>query len=163
MLKKIINSKFVANHIDKTLKNPSYAAKFLLGAVIVKDAFEYSISAVQILNNKEMPKEKRKLIAALDASTGVLSCISQLALGFGILNDKVQKKIGDFLFKDLIKAGEHKTVQKSRVGLAVVSSLFLSTIIVKRILVPLFAAPIANYGTEFLSKHQKLKTKSVEI
>ena len=53
MIEKIINSKFITRHVEKTLNNPSYAAKFLLGASVAKDVFEYAISSIQSLNNKE--------------------------------------------------------------------------------------------------------------
>lgn len=161
MIEKIINSKFVTQHIDKIVKNPSYAAKFLIGATVAKDVFEYAISSVQTLNNKEIPKKKRKVVATMEAATGALSSISQLALGFGLANEKLQKRIGDFLFKDLIKAGEVKTVKKCRAGLAIASSVIFTTVIVKRILVPMIAAPIASYGTDFFSKRQKNKEKQV--
>jgi len=155
MLEKIINSKFVINNVRKVAENPASAAKFLIGGVVAKDAFEYAVSTVQSLKNEEIPKKKRKLMALLDSTTGVLSCVSQLALGFGILNKNVQKRMGDFLFKDLIKAGEHTAVKTGRAGLAVASSLLLTNILVKRILVPLIAAPIASYGNNRLSKQQK--------
>ncbi len=155
MIQRIINSKFITKHIDKVVNNPSYAAKFLIGATVAKDAFEYAISSVQSLNNKEIPEKKRKLVATLDAATGALTCISQIALGFGLANEKFQKKIGDFLFKDLIKAGEVEAVKKSRAGLAIASSLILSTVIVKRILVPMLAAPIASYGTDKFERKNK--------
>ncbi len=160
MIEKIINSRFVKNHIVKTITNPSYAAKFLVGAAVAKDVVEYTSSTLATLGNKEIPPKKRKLVAAMDAATGALSCISQLTLGFGLAGEKVQKKIGDFLFKDLIKKVDAKTVQKCRAGFTIASSFILSSIIVKRILVPLFAAPIANYGTEFLGKYKKCKKEN---
>jgi hypothetical protein len=58
MIQRIINSKFITKHIDKVVNNPSYAAKFLIGATVAKDAFEYAISSVQSLNNKEIPEKK---------------------------------------------------------------------------------------------------------
>lgn len=156
MIEKIINSKIITKHIDKVVNNPSYAAKFLIGATVAKDAFEYAISSAQSLKNKEIPEKKRKLVATMDAATGALSCISQVALGFGLANEKFQKKIGDFLFKDLINAGESDALKKCRAGLAIASSLILSTVIVKRILVPMLAAPIASYGTDtFARKNNK--------
>lgn len=160
MLEKVINSKLVKNNIVKTLASPSYAAKFLIGAAVAKDAFEYTISTAQILKNKEIPPKKRKLVAAMDGATGVLSCISQLTVGFALAGDKLQKRMGDFLLKDLIKKADVKTVEKCRAGLAIVSSLFVASVIVKRILVPMFAAPIANYGTEFLTKYKKCKEEN---
>lgn len=155
MLEKVINSDFVKKHIVKTLNSPSYAAKFLVGAAVAKDAFEYTVSTAQILKNKEIPPKKRKLVAAMDGATGVLSCVSQLAVGFALASDKVQKRMSDFLFKDLAKKVDAKTLEKCKAGLAIASSLIIASVVVKRILVPMFAAPIANYGTEFLGKYQK--------
>lgn len=160
MLERVINSKFVKDNIVKTISSPSYAAKFLVGAAVAKDAFEYTVSTAKILKNKEIPPKKRKLVAAMDGATGVLSCVSQLAVGFTLANDKVQKRISDFLFKDLAKKVDFKTIEKCKAGLAIASSLVISSIIVKRILVPMFAAPIANYGTEFLTKYQKCKREN---
>jgi hypothetical protein len=157
MLERVINSKFVKDHIVKTINSPSYAAKFLVGAAVAKDAFEYTVSTAQILKNKEIPPKKRKLVAAMDGATGVLSCLSQLAVGFTLASDKVQKRMSDFLFKDLVKKVDVKTLEKCKAGLAIASSLIITSLVVKRILVPMFAAPIANYGTEFLGKYEKCK------
>ena len=155
MIEKIFNSPRVINHIKKVVDNPAYPTKFLIGASVAKDAFEHGISTVQTLKNKEIPKGKRKLVAAMEAATGALTCISQLAVGFPLANKKVQNKIGNFLFKDFANKSP-----ELKMGLAIALPLILSTVVVKRILVPMISAPIASYGTEFLAKQKNKDSES---
>ena len=157
MLSKIINSPTVVNHVKNVVSNPTYAARFLVGGAVAKDIVQYGTLAYKSYNNKELPEKQRKVTAAMDGATGILNCAAQLTAGFALSSKNVQKKMGDFLFKGLIEAGEHATVAKCRTGLAIASSLLLTTVVVKRIIVPLLAAPIASYGTEHLYNQEKAK------
>lgn len=145
VIRNIANNKTFLNHVDKSILNSSYAAKILVGASVAKDAFEYAISYKQTLDNEKIPENKRKLVASLDLSTGILSCVTQLALGFAITNKKIQDKVSNFLFKDLIRSNKLKALEKCNTGLAIISSLLISTIFAKRILVPFLATPIASW------------------
>ncbi len=144
IIKNIANNKSLVAHIEKSMTNPNYAAKILVGASVAKDAFEYTSSYKQAMNNDKIPRTKRKLVASLDLSTGVLSCLSQLTLGFAIANKNIQNRVSSLLFQDLIKAKKVKALEKCNTGLAIISSLLISTVFAKRILVPFLATPIAS-------------------
>lgn len=155
IINNIANNKSLLSHIDKSIMNSNYAAKILIGASVAKDAFEYAISYKQTLENKKiMPASKRKLVASLDLSTGILSCLAQIILGFTISNKNIQEKVSNFLFKDLINAKQFKALEKCNTGLVIISSLLISTVVVKRILVPFIATPLAS----LISKKQSNKT-----
>ena len=159
VIKNIANSKFFLNHVDKSILNSNYAAKILVGASVAKDAFEYAISYKQTLDNKKIPCNKRKLVASLDLFTGILSCLTQLGLGFAIANKKIQDKVSNFLFQDLIKSQKWKALERCNTGLVIISSLLISTIFAKRILVPFIATPIASLINKNKLKENNNQTK----
>lgn len=162
LINNIANNKTTLKHLEKALNNPNYAAKILIGGSVAKDAFEYAIYANQTLDNKKIPEDKRKLIAAMDISTGIFSCLSQVLIGFTIANKKTQDKISKVLFKDLIKANKPQALEKCKTGLAIISSLVISTVLVKRILVPFLATPFASLIAKPTQNKPDKKLKPIE-
>lgn len=62
--------------------NPAkFAASAALISVLTKDAFNCYYYVTQSLNNKEIPEEKRKFVAALDLFNGVSNVLLQATIG----------------------------------------------------------------------------------
>lgn len=179
MIKPMIESTFKLlaenGKMKELLKNlvdkPEYSLRFLIIANTLKDAINCGFYVSQSLNNKDIPEEKRKFVAALDMANGVLMIGAQLLLGFKFTSEKAQKKMNEFLFggledkaENFIKARilSHSTdfVSDFRVklrnsvksipegckkGFKAISTIVVTTVIAKRIIVPFIATPTATW------------------
>ena len=65
-VKNFANSKLMTNHTETVLSNETAAAKALIVANVARDTVNYSMYFNQSLNNKKIPEDKRKYIAAFD-------------------------------------------------------------------------------------------------
>ncbi len=165
---------FIKKTVDKCAMDGSFALKFLLGANCLKDAINCGFYVQQSLNNKNIPEEKRKFVAALDMSNGVLMIASQLALGLGFLSDPVQNKLNKILFgkvgenarnyfentlslktkglSNRVKVTLRNAVKElpieCKIGFKAISTLVVANIIAKRVVVPFIATPLATYIKE---------------
>lgn len=151
-----------------------YAAGLAVTSVCVKDAVGCYYYVTQSLNNKKIPKEKRNFVAALDLANGFFNITTQLLLSKLLLSEKVLDKGHEALYKAKTKSKEARTFlsdhfykkiipktprekidkavrdatrklfDRSRVGFGTVISLVVTSVIAKRMLVPLFATPLAG-------------------
>ncbi|MCQ2958519.1 MAG: hypothetical protein MJ180_06450 [Candidatus Gastranaerophilales bacterium] len=174
MLVNAIN-KFTASKAGKFLtgiKAPCTLATITTLSCVSKDAVNCAFYTWQSCTNKRIPDDKRNFVAGLDLSNGILNVTLQL--GAGLLFDKVvfPKLYDDFIgkkcfeklpqklvekYKDLslAKAEQHtKLLNKlARNGLMVIGTLVLTQILVKRVLVPSIATPMATYFKEKFDKN----------
>ena len=153
-------------------KNPAKAiAIAAITSVAVKDGVGCAMYVTQTLNNKKIPDEKRKFVAALDLTNGILMIAAQIGLFFGMraINKKLFNRWFDSSFsknaKKTIatqwrmlqkKAGKvpdrkhdiYKKINKYEENalniFSFVSELAAATIIGKRVVVPLIATPLAS-------------------
>lgn len=130
------------NFVTKIVADPKKAAMALVLSQVAKDAFGCFFYVHQSLNNKEIPKDKRKFVAALDLSNGILMMVSQFTLGKLFVSNKfknfVDAKIIDKVIKDTSQRPQYKKVS------AIILPMVGSAIIAKRVLVPLIATPVAS-------------------
>lgn len=69
-----------AKGLEKGLKEPAtYAAKIMVLSIVSKDLVGCVFYTYQSYNNKKIPEEKRKFVAALDAMNGIIMVGGQLA------------------------------------------------------------------------------------
>ncbi len=139
---KIYNNlkKSFRHHVDKSIQNDCFAAKFLICTNVAKDIYAYGCRFKESKNNKEIPEEKRNLVAALDLVSGGVTAIVQILVGFAIANPKLQDKISNKLFQNVSQEIQ-PIVKKSFIAL---TSLIGSGIIAERIIVPLISTPLAE-------------------
>lgn len=172
-LKSFANLGILKSHSDKYVHNSTrYIAGFGVMSIVLKDALGCYYYVTQSLNNKKIPEDKRKFVAALDLANGVLMNITQLGMFFTISNKKVQKKIFDKLYgkiftrsmkraevNKLLKIDKFKPLKRLGAGtvfdnlksscresFGVLTALVASTIVAKRMIVPFIATPTADWA-----------------
>ena len=151
----------------KYLTNPKASSAVGTIAIISglsKDVINCYYYVTQSLKNEKIPEEKRKFVASLDLSNGILNVITQLAIGIPLvkLTDKVfDSKIAkyftdketDKIFKsiktqtsyDKIYEIAQKNKSLAKAGFAALIALVGTQIVAKRIIVPLIATPMASF------------------
>lgn len=181
----VANTKFM-NGVCKDFqdKNLKRIGGLAVASIALKDGFGCYLYVKQSLNNKDIPDDKRKFVAALDLANGGLMVLSQLAAFWTVSNEKFQAKMFDGLFKKkfvnenlknifkkITEKQEFKNISvkefnaafdkfhgnvKSAFGL--LTSLVASTILAKRVLVPFIATPLAEQTKKLLGgKEDKAK------
>lgn len=153
-------------------KDPEKAlALTTVGSIIAKDGIGCAMYVTQSLNNKKIPDEKRKFVAALDLTNGVLMIAAQIAMFFAMRkysgpifeklfnksfnaaskSDTISRirmklaKSGEEVAKKLKLSKEYDAVKKSALDVfKFVLDISAATIIGKRVIVPLIATPLAK-------------------
>lgn len=165
------NHKWVSN-ICTQFRNDNI--KFITGmgltSIMLKDGLGCYMYVKQSLNNKKIPEDKRKFVAALDLANGGLMIILQLVTFLTISRDSVQKKIFNKLFETVYNRASRKGYQnllehksgkefakvfteshsKSIKTLGMLTSLVAAAIIAKRVFVPFIATPLAEKTKKYL-------------
>ena len=148
-------------------------------SMVVKDGIGCVMYVTQSLNNKKIPDEKRKFVAALDLTNGVLMIATQIAMFFAVRKysgkffDKLFKgsfnpiaqsnaisrfrmkadQLGETVYKKLIGGKKYKEFKD---GAASVFKFCLdtgsATILAKRVVVPLIATPLASKVKKWMDK-----------
>ena len=158
---------------EKFEKNPEGAlAAATVTSIVLKDGIGCVMYVTQSLNNKKIPDEKRKFVAALDLTNGVLMIAAQIAMFLamrkysGPIFEKLFKKsfnpeskINSIsrvrmheAAKDATKVPkkskvdkEYEEVKKDALDLfKFVVDIAAATIVGKRVIVPLIATPLAK-------------------
>lgn len=71
--------RWFSNLFDRALKEPAkYSAAFMVTSLISKDAVNCAFYTYQSYNNKKIPEDKRKFVAALDFMNGVINVVGQI-------------------------------------------------------------------------------------
>ncbi len=188
---KWVSNRKVMTSVSKNFKegNAKYIAGLGILSIILKDGLGCYLYVKQSLNNKNIPEEKRKFVAALDLTNGGLMILSQLLMFKTISNEKFQGKIFERLFGkftdekagkkyfDILKnnkkipklslkefQGEFsKLVKEARGTFGVLTSLVAATIIAKRVIVPFIATPMADKAKKLMDKHSQENSKDTFV
>ena len=161
-----------------------YAGYATLASLATKDAVGCYLYVTQSLNNKKIPEDKRRFVANMDLTNGILNVVTQIGLTFGLkkmykpcfdkmlnksFNSKACKNLITAFRRDAANAGESalrkleaekqlaQTKQTIFSAFSAVMDIFIATIIAKRCVVPFLSTPITQY---FTNKHdQKMEAK----
>lgn len=176
---------------EKFEKVPESAlAAATVTSIILKDGIGCAMYVTQSLNNKKIPDEKRKFVAALDLTNGVLMIGAQIAMFLamrkysGPLFEKLFKKSFNNLSKGeaitrtrmnealkdpnavprkSVVEKEFEKVRKDSLGLfKFVVDIAAATIIGKRVIVPLIATPLAKKVEKKMDEHKKAKANGIK-
>lgn len=170
IFEKLAKSKPMNRALNYIEANPANAARMILMANVAKDAINCGFYTYQSLNNKDIPEEKRKFVASLDLANGLLMISTQLLAGLWFTTKSVQSKICNSLFgkvasnyeqfinnkypkidnQDLQakiqRSIDHKKIfGKCKSGFTAISTVVITTIIAKRVIVPFIATPLASW------------------
>ena len=145
-----------------------FIAAFSIGAIIAKDGYNCALYVAKNERNKNIPEDKRRFISLLDVMMYVMATGVQLLAYATIAKKATQKKIfnkvlGKHFTPDKISKIENKlksqfpemspqeiteNINKYKENIEVsfehLFSLITTTILAKRVLVPLFATPMAE-------------------
>lgn len=159
-------AKVTGNHVYNN--NRTFIDGLSVASIVAKDGFGCYLYVTQSLNNKNIPDDKRKFVASLDLTNGLLMIGLQLGMFF-LVNRKItpifNKCLGKHFERPLKKA--YYGLVKNKPGMADIGgkeftqsferirgnvkdafggviSLVAASIVGKRILVPLIATPLAG-------------------
>lgn len=176
---------------NKFIKNPEGAlAAATVTSIVIKDGIGCAMYVTQSLNNKKIPDEKRKFVAALDLTNGVLMIAAQIAMFLamrkysGKIFDKIFNKsfnptnksnaitrfrmkasqIGETIYKKMKIGKDYEAFKKSATDVfKFCLDIGAATIIGKRVIVPLIATPMAGKVEKWMNKEEAGKDgKSAE-
>lgn len=75
-------NKFIAKSLEQGYNEPAkFAAKMFIVSIVTKDLVGCYYYTTQSLNNKRIPEEKRKFVAALDLMQGIINVGGQILIG----------------------------------------------------------------------------------
>lgn len=155
-------------------------------SIVMKDGMGCYMYVKQSLNNKEIPEDKRKFVAALDLANGGLMIATQLLTFFTLSNKTVQTKLFDKFFGKIFSRSSRKALktkldlsgklynangrefnsmfkgfkEKTSGTFGILSALVASTIIAKRVIVPFIATPLAEKAKKLLYKDEAQKKEN---
>lgn len=168
---------------NKFIKNPEGAlAAATVTSIVIKDGIGCAMYVTQSLNNKKIPDEKRKFVAALDLTNGVLMIAAQIAMFLamrkysGKIFDKIFKKsfnpdnksnaitrfrmkasqIGETIYKKMKIGKDYESFKKSATDVfKFCLDIGAATIVGKRVIVPLIATPMAGKVEKWMNKDEE--------
>lgn len=186
-IKKPLNA-FSKTRLSDWVSNPKNLGKMAITSIVLKDGLGCAMYVSQSLNNKDIPDDKRKFVAALDLTNGGLMILAQLGMYYTISNDKVQGRIFNKLFgkkfdgiaktkcQEAIKKlpkfknidskalediyGKFKGDVKGFFG--IFTSLVAATILAKRVIVPFIATPLADKAKVWMDKNENKNKDSFQ-
>ena len=155
-----------------------------IASIVLKDGVGCYMYVTQSLNNKSIPDDKRKFVAALDLTNGGLMIAAQIIMHLTISSKIVQAKMFNKMFGKqfdrntskmvhsiLQKTDKYKGVSQQAVNETVnrykgevcdafgsLTSLIAATTVGKRILVPFIATPLASKAEEIMNRDKKTST-----
>ena len=170
----ITNFKPVQKCCNFFKKDPEKAIAYsTIASVVGKDGIGGYMYVNQSLNNEKIPEDKRKFVAALDLTNGILMIVAQLGLFFGMrkLNEplfnklfqksfdkggqifksiatqirKQQREAGETVSRKLSLRKEYDKIRKDCLDtFKFITELAAATILAKRVIVPFIATPLAQ-------------------
>lgn len=178
--KYIFNSKPV-----KYLTNPKAAGAAVMIATVsnvTKDGVNCAYYVAQSLNNERIPEDQRKFVAGMDLANGILNVILQTFAGTAIgkwaesfFKDKIAPKyFSDKAYKEMynkldnkIKYEEFKGLMDknknfAKIGFSVIAALVGMQVVIKRIIVPLIATPMASVFKKQLEQMEQKKKNQID-
>ena len=168
----------VMNTVCKGFQNNDVRLITGLGllSIVLKDGLGCYMYVKQSLNNKNIPEEKRKFVAALDLANGGLMIAAQILMFMTISNKALQSKWFEKMFGKFFDRAARKGYQefmlknpkyaklsnkdfnaafeKCKSGISdcfgALTSLVAATVLAKRVIVPFIATPLAEIAKGFL-------------
>jgi hypothetical protein len=131
------------NHISKRVANGMYDAKALLGASIALDVYSNGVDYVQIGRNKKIDKHDKKYLQAYKLTNGATEGIVQLIAGTILLNNKTQEYLLN-VSKKIAGMPKNPSILVKN-NFRILTTLFGSIILAKRIIAPLIVTPVTAY------------------
>lgn len=177
---KLMTNKIYPNYEKKD--NLHFMAMIGVLSIVLKDGLGCYLYVKQSLNNKEIPDDKRKFVAALDLANGGLMIATQILAFFTIQNKTVQKKLFDSIFgkkftrtatkatqaklkklddkfKNMTGTEFYKGHDEYKNGISkafgYLITLAASSIFAKRVVVPFIATPLADKTKAWMSRNDK--------
>ena len=144
---KILNSR-ILNGISSKQAGEA-AATIALISTTTKDLVNCIYYTNQSLTNKKIPEEKRKFVVGIDLSNGVLNVASQATLGVVIKNQLPQ--MFDAIFSKTSKLN-NTAYGLAKNGFVLFGTLVFAQVLLKRVLTPFIATPMAHYFKEYADK-----------
>lgn len=159
--------------------DPKRYAKWGIYSIVLKDGLGGVMYVTQSLNNKDIPEEKRKFVAALDLTNCGLMIATQLLMAKTM--SKQSAKLFEKMFGKLFNTKAAKTCeatirkQKAFAKLSdsqfsetftkfkkdisgffeVLTTLVAATIVAKRVIVPFLATPLADKVKGMMDKKEQ--------
>ena len=150
--------------------NRKYIDGLGVASIVAKDGLGCYLYVTQSMNNKDIPDDKRKFVAALDLTNGLLMIGFQILMFFTVSNKVCQTKMFDKVFGKMFNRPVKKLYQsiiktkpghehlddikysqdfndfrgKVKDAFGGFTSLIAATIVGKRMLVPFIATPLAG-------------------
>lgn len=177
---KLAKANTVKNICEKFKNDPiKYAGYATLASLATKDAVGCYLYVTQSLNNKKIPEDKRRFVANMDLTNGILNVVTQIGITFGLkkyykplFNKMLSKSFNKKACKELItayrkdakatntavlrKLEAEKKLQKTKdtiySAFEATMNIVAATIIAKRCIVPFLSTPITQY---FTNQHEK--------
>ena len=149
-------------------------------SIVVKDGVGCSKYVTQSMNNDKIPEDKRKFVAALDLTNGVLMIAAQIAMFLAMqkysgklfnklfqksFNPEMSKNIASRIRMKQVQAGEpaarkltidkefNKVKSDALDVFKFVLDIAAATIVGKRVIVPFIATPLASKVKEKMEAH----------
>ncbi len=177
-----LNSSSLAKRVCTEYKkdNAKFIGSLAIASIALKDGLGCVMYVNQSLNNKKIPEDKRKFVAALDLTNGGLMILSQILMYKTISSKKCQEVMFNKVFGKLFNAKAAEKLKavikpknekhfdeifngkfKSKITgfFGIFTSLVASTIIAKRVLVPFVATPLADKAKGLLGKSDEKKAE----
>jgi hypothetical protein len=131
-------------HIEKSRLNDEYNVKFVILSMGALDLYENIVDYYNVKANKTLPKEQRKYIESYKITNAVLSPLVQVGFGLLMLKTKIHNPLSKLLF------GKYEKINPSlfkdcKLGLMIFTSVIFATLILKRLILPMFVNPVASY------------------
>lgn len=171
-------------------KDPAKAIAYsTIASVIFKDGIGCYMYVTQSLNNKKIPEDKRKFVAAYDLTNGILMMTTQVLCFFAMRNinkglfsklfkksfDKngdvlksvatkvrmEQAKKGEDSTRKLLVGKEYNKIKKDCFDLfSFVTELAAATVLAKRVIVPMISTPLAKSVEKKMGKNTTPENKT---
>lgn len=176
-------SKITAEKMQDPKKNAAWIAGLGVASIVLKDGYGCYLYVTQSLNNKKIPEDKRKFVAALDLTNGGLMMALQILMTYTISKKVFQEKMFNKLFGKMFNRQASKSMQaimeskdhlKGKIkgnqefhrqfegyrdsaisALGTLTTLIAATTIGKRILTPLIATPLADKAKAWMCRNDK--------
>ena len=106
--------------------NRMYIDGLGVASIVAKDGLGCYLYVTQSMNNKDIPDDKRKFVASLDLTNGVLMIALQLLMFFTVSHKVCQTKMFDKFFGKMFDRPIKKTYQsivKNQPGYADMNSI----------------------------------------
>ena len=173
----------VCNRFQDPKKNSAWIAGLGVTSIVLKDGLGCYLYVKQSLNNKDIPEDKRKFVAALDLANGGIMILFQVLMTLTISKKVFQEKMFNKLFGKKFNRQASKSIQaimetkdnlKGKVkgnqefhkafndykdsaiaALGTVTTLLAATTVGKRILTPFIATPLADKTKEWMCRNDK--------